>query len=94
VFSLHKLLTDAKMIPDIDEQCRTAQRGCVDCKRILAESIAAAFAPIREKSLFYHEHKDEVRDILVSGAAHARSIASETLSHARRSMGIDWPSAL
>ena len=94
VFSLHKLLTDADMIPDIDEQCRTAQRGCVDCKRILADSIVKAFAPIREKALYYHEHTSEVRDVLEAGAAHARSIASETLSEARHRMGLDWPSAL
>ncbi len=94
VFSLHKMLTDAELIPDIDEQCRTAQRGCVDCKRILADSIATAFAPIRERSLYYREHKDEVRDVLVTGGARARSIASETLSHARESMGINWPSAV
>ena len=94
VFSLHKLLTSADVVPDIEAKCRTAERGCVDCKRILADSIVETFLPIREKSRYYHEHPDEVRDILIAGAAHARSIARETLDEARRRMGIDWPSAV
>ncbi len=94
VFSLHELLTSAEMVPDIERKCRTAERGCVDCKRILAHSISRTFAPIREKSVYYHGHTDEVRDILVAGASHARSIARDTLDEARRRMGINWPSAV
>jgi len=94
VFALHKLVTDAGLIPDIDEQCRTAGRGCVDCKRILAASIAEAFGPFREKAEHYRTHPGEVRDILEHGAEHARSIASGTLTEARQRMGIDWRSAV
>ncbi len=94
VFTLHKLVTDAGLIPDIDEQCRTAGRGCVECKRILADSIADAFQPFRERAAHYRAHPDEVRDILERGAEHARSIAAGTLAEARRRMGIDWQSAI
>ncbi len=94
VFSLHQLVTDAGLIPDIDQQCRTAQRGCVDCKRILAESIADVFQPFRERAAHYRANPDEVRDILERGAAQARSIAAGTLAEARKRMGIDWRSAI
>jgi tryptophanyl-tRNA synthetase len=94
VFALHQLVTDAGLIQDIDRQCRTAERGCVDCKHILADSIAEAFQPFRERAAYYRANPDEVRDILERGAAHARSIAAGTLAEARRRMGIDWRSAI
>ncbi len=94
VFTLHQLVTDAGLIPDIEQQCRTAGRGCVDCKRILADSIADAFQPFRERAAHYRANPGEVRDILERGADHARSIAAGTLAEARRRMGIDWRSAI
>lgn len=94
VFTLHQLVTDSGLIADIDRQCRTAERGCVDCKHILADSIAEAFQPFRERAAHYRSNPDEVRDILERGAAQARSIAAGTLAEARRRMGIDWRSAI
>lgn len=94
VYSLHKLLSNPAIIPDIKEQCMTAQRGCVDCKRILSDSIIDVIAPIRKKAFFYQQHTDEVCDILKAGATRARSIAIDTLSEARDRMGLNWTSAL
>ncbi len=94
VFSLHELVTDPTAIPDIDEKCRTAARGCVDCKRILADSIVEEFRPFRERAAHYRQNPGEVRAVLERGAEHARSIARVTLDEARRRMGIDWPSAI
>ncbi len=94
VFSLHELVTDPAAISDIDEKCRTAARGCVDCKRILADSIVEEFRPFRERAAHYRQNPGEVRAVLERGAEHARSIARVTLDEARRRMGIDWPSAI
>lgn len=94
VFSLHKLATDASLIPDIEEQCRAGSRGCVDCKRMLADSLVREFAPFRERAEHLRGHPEEVRSVLEEGADRARAIASETLTEARSRMGLDWRSAL
>jgi tryptophanyl-tRNA synthetase len=94
VFSLHKLSTDASLIPDIETQCRAGTRGCVDCKRILADSLAAEFAPFRERAEHLRAHPEEVRGVLEAGADRARAVARETLAEARSRMGLDWRSAL
>ncbi len=94
VYTLHKFFTDEDRIPDIAAQCRAGSRGCVDCKRILAESIADEFAPYRERAERYRAHPDEVRGILEDGAAKARAIASKTTDEVRRLMGLDWRSAI
>ena len=94
VYSLHELLTDPTMLPDIAEQCRTAARGCVECKRILADSIVREFAPFRERADYFRAHADEVRAILEAGGDRARSVAGETLAEARSRMGLEWRRAL
>ncbi len=94
VFSLHGFFTDADTRDDIDRRCRIADIGCVDCKRILADNIARAFAPFRERAAHYRANSDEVRRILDEGAEKARAIASETLREVRSHMGLDWRRAL
>ncbi len=94
VYALHEFFTDPGQLPDIAEQCRTAGRGCVECKRILADSIAAEFAPFRERAAFYRERPQEVLAILARGAEQAGAIARQTMAQVRRSMGMDWRRAI
>ena len=94
VFALHGHVTDADTMADIDGRCRKAEIGCVDCKKILSQSIAREFEPFRERAMQYRERPHEVRDILVDGARRARDIASETMANVRERMGLDWRKAL
>jgi tryptophanyl-tRNA synthetase len=94
VYHLHKHFSDAEQLEDIATQCRGATRGCVDCKRILSDNIADAFAPYRERAAHYKANPGEVRDILEAGAEKARAIASTTLDEVRGRMGLHWRDAL
>jgi len=94
VFSLHRHFASEEELEDIATQCRAATRGCVDCKRILSDHIADAFAPYRERAAHYTAHPGEVRDILEAGAEKARTRAKETLREVRSRMGLDWRRAL
>ncbi len=90
VYTLHTHFTDEAQLPDIAHRCRTAQRGCVECKRILADSIEEHFRPVRERAAHYRENPEEVIRILDEGAERARAMARETIGRARESMGLDW----
>ncbi|MDT8341448.1 MAG: tryptophan--tRNA ligase [Longimicrobiales bacterium] len=94
VFALHQHFTDAGTIADIDVRCRTAEIGCVDCKRILADNIAETFAPMRERAAHYRAHPEAVGEVLEAGAERARAIARETMARVRERMGLDWRVAL
>jgi tryptophanyl-tRNA synthetase len=94
VYSLHEFFSDPAELPDIAEKCRTAQRGCVDCKKILSESVANEFAPFRERAAYYRERPEEVLEILAEGARRASSLAQETMSDVRQRMGMDWRKTL
>ena len=94
VYSLHEFFTPSADLPDIAQQCRAATRGCVDCKRILAESVAREFAPFRERAAHFRENPQEVLDILARGAEKASGIARETMAEVRQRMGMDWRKAM
>jgi tryptophanyl-tRNA synthetase len=94
VFTLHKFFTDAETRAEIDRRCRTADIGCVECKRMLADNIERAFAPFRERARYYRAHPEEVARVLGEGAERARAIARQTMAEVRARMGLDWRRAI
>ncbi len=71
----------------VAEECRTAGRGCTDCKAELAERLAELLAPIREK-------REEiiasgaVKNILEAGREKAASVAADTLGEVMKAVGL------
>jgi len=90
VYSLHKFFGDQALLDRIYRQCTSAEIGCVDCKRILADNLSSAFAPFRERAAHYRAHPDEVRRVLEEGAERARALASATIAEVRERMGLHW----
>lgn len=88
VFSLHGYFASADRLAEIERGCRAAELGCVECKRMLAEELADAFAPMRERAAEYRANPDLVHEILADGAARSRAIAEETMREVRERMGL------
>jgi tryptophanyl-tRNA synthetase len=70
------------------DECTTARRGCVDCKRHLARSINAGLAPLRERRERFRQDPDLVPQVLAEGAAKARAIARQTIEEVYQRMGL------
>lgn len=87
VFTLHKIFSPAEDVEQINQDCRTAQIGCVACKRRLAASLNRHLEPFRERRAELEEAPDYVRDVLLDGARQAREIARETLTEVRSAVG-------
>ena len=87
VFSLHKQF-NTDQIEDIAGQCRTAQRGCVDCKKILADGINDSLESFRERRGQLAEKPEYLRELIEDGARRASVIARETLEEVRERMGL------
>ncbi len=88
VFALHEHFTDGAERDEIEVRCQTAELGCVDCKRRLADHLADDLAPIRERARELEAEPDRVHEILADGARRCRSIARETLAEAYERMGL------
>ncbi|KPJ77490.1 MAG: tryptophan--tRNA ligase [Deltaproteobacteria bacterium SG8_13] len=88
VFSFHKLYTDPQTVTEIDAQCRSAEIGCVECKKIMARNLVEALAPIREKRAFYVDRPDLVEQIISEGGHRARQVAELTMKEVRAAIKI------
>jgi tryptophanyl-tRNA synthetase len=88
IFTLHKYFSPPATVATVAENCRGARWGCLDCKRVLADNMIAALAPIRERALALQEQPGTVDEILADGAAKARRIAEETMREVRDRMGL------
>jgi tryptophanyl-tRNA synthetase len=87
IYSLHQYFSPPATVEEVAMKCRTAGWGCLDCKRVLADNLARAFAPMRERAAELKSSPERVRDILHAGAERARAVASETMREVRERMG-------
>ena len=69
-------------------ECREAGRGCVECKKEMADILAEYLAPIYQRRLELNKNRGEIEQILEKGEGRARQIASQTMLEVRRAMGI------
>ena len=87
MYRLHQLFKPGKA-EEIAPQCRSAAIGCVECKRLLAQEINEALAPLRERRSELATRPEYVRDVLAEGAQRARAIARETIREVKDRMGL------
>lgn len=81
-----------KFMPEAAEEtateCRTAARGCVDCKMKLADGIIEYFGPLRERRAEYEKDPARLDEIIHTGCERARAMAAETMKSVHDAMGI------
>jgi len=88
VYSLHKIFSGAESTATVYNECTTAQRGCVDCKRHLADGINDYLKDLRERREEIKARPGYVQEILHEGGKKARAIAVETIGEVYEKMGL------
>ena len=83
VFDLHKVYSDQAVIDRVNRECRTAEIGCLDCKKLVSNRINERLAPIQERRKRYEEHPQLVWDVLEEGTERARKVAQATMAEVR-----------
>ena len=86
----HNLFTDKAEYDNICKECREGKRGCVACKKELANNIINYLAPIREKRKYYEERPELVDKLLMEGTEKARKVAKETMKKVKKAMKLDY----
>jgi tryptophanyl-tRNA synthetase len=81
----HKIFTPDEA-DNIWEMCRNATIGCVACKKRLTQSLNTLLDPMRERRAYYESHRDEVKDIIVSGTEKASAIGDAQVDTMRKAM--------
>jgi tryptophanyl-tRNA synthetase len=90
VWQLHLVYSDEKTKGWVQQGCRTAGIGCLECKQPVIDGVLAELKPIRERAERYLEDPTLVRNIVAAGAEKADDVAQETMRDVRQAMGLDY----
>ncbi|MBI4180305.1 MAG: tryptophan--tRNA ligase [Chloroflexi bacterium] len=85
IYSLHRFFSPSEL-DDIASQCRSAQIGCVDCKKLLGQGINAALEPFRQRRAALATKPNYITEVLADGAQQASVIARETIREVKQKM--------
>ena len=86
----HNLFSSKDAVEKACSECKLGQRGCVACKRELANNIIEFLRPMREKRAYYEAHPEEVDKILKEGTEKARKVAKETMKKVKDAMMLNY----
>ncbi|MGH9712286.1 MAG: tryptophan--tRNA ligase [Candidatus Acidiferrales bacterium] len=92
VFAYHKLFSLPATITKVDQDCRTANIGCVDCKKLMAENLATWIEPVQARRKEFEAHPQQVWDILDAGSKKAHAAAKKTMKRVRNAI-FKWDEA-
>lgn len=88
VFDFHKIFSPTEVIERVNRECRTAEIGCVECKKLMAGHLNEFLAPIQERRRVIERNPQQVWDVLDQGTHKARQVACATMAEVRSAMNL------
>jgi len=90
VWQLHQVYSDETCQAWVEQGCRSAGIGCLDCKQPVIDGILREQAPMRARAQPFLEDPKLVREIIGDGNSKARRLARETMRDVRQAIGLDF----
>ncbi len=90
VWPLHLVYSDDERRRWVEEGCRSAGIGCLECKQPVIDAILAEQRPMRARAEYYLQDPTLVRNIVEDGCERAGKLAAETMRDVRQAMGIEY----
>jgi tryptophanyl-tRNA synthetase len=92
VGDLHKIFSSKETMAKVNEGCRSAGIGCIECKGWAADALVQLLNPMQERRKKFEENPRLVWDILEAGTERAGKTAGETMDDVRAAMGMSMGS--
>ncbi|RFC34135.1 MAG: tryptophanyl-tRNA synthetase [Candidatus Nitrotoga sp. MKT] len=90
VWQLHQVYSNEDTKHWVQQGCRSAGIGCIECKQPVIDAVLAEQTPMRERAQLYLDDPTLVRNIISDGCEKARKLAAETMRDVRESMGLSY----
>jgi tryptophanyl-tRNA synthetase len=90
VWQLHLVYSDEAKKQWVQQGCRSAGIGCLECKQPVIDAVIAEQHPMRERAQRYLDDPTLVRNIVADGCEKARKMAQDTLRDVREVMGLGY----
>ncbi|MFC1310719.1 MAG: tryptophan--tRNA ligase [gamma proteobacterium symbiont of Ctena orbiculata] len=88
VWQFHLVYSDDGTKQWVEEGCRSAAIGCLDCKGPVIESVLNELKPMQQRAAEFEAQPDLVRHIITEGSERARVVAQETMREVREAMSL------
>ncbi|WP_027458238.1 tryptophan--tRNA ligase [Dechloromonas agitata] len=90
VWQLHQVYSDDSTKEWVQQGCKTAGIGCIECKQPVIDGILKEQIPMRERAQMYLDDPTLVKNIIADGCEKARELARETMRDVREAMGLEY----
>ncbi|MCB1956063.1 MAG: tryptophan--tRNA ligase [Rhodocyclaceae bacterium] len=90
VWQFHLIYSDDAVRGWVQEGCRSAGIGCIECKQPVIDAVVAEQNAMRERAQPYVEDPGLLRNIIADGCERARKLAQDTMRDVRDSMGLNY----
>jgi tryptophanyl-tRNA synthetase len=90
VWQLHCVYSDEVKREWVQQGCRSAGIGCLECKQPVIDSVLAELKPMRERAQRYADDPTLVRSIVADGCEKAQKLAEDTMRDVREVMGLRY----
>lgn len=88
VWQFHLIYSDEGTRAWVEEGCRTAGIGCLDCKAPVIESVLNELKPMQQRAAEFEAEPELVKRIVKEGSEKARAVAQETMQEVRQVMSL------
>jgi tryptophanyl-tRNA synthetase len=88
VFDFHKIYSSGDVVKQVNQDCRTAAIGCIDCKRQVADAMVERFNPMWDKRATILQHPEHMEEMVEEGQKRASRQAHETMQEVKTAMKI------
>ncbi|MCU7904277.1 MAG: tryptophan--tRNA ligase [Candidatus Thiodiazotropha sp. (ex Epidulcina cf. delphinae)] len=88
VWQFHQVYSDDAVKAWVQEGCRSAGIGCLDCKGPIIESVLSELKPMQQRAVEFEAQPELVRRIVKEGSEKAGNVARETMQEVRQAMSL------
>jgi len=90
VWEFHEIYSDQQTQNWVQQGCRSAGIGCLECKNPIIDAVVNEVEPIRLKARQLEENMGMVKSVISDGSEKAREVARETMADVRQAMGLNY----
>jgi tryptophanyl-tRNA synthetase len=90
VWKLHQVYSSDETRQWVQQGCKSAGIGCIECKQPVITGVLEEQKPMRERAQQYLDDPTLVRNIIADGCEKARKLAGETMRDVREAMGLSY----
>jgi len=91
VWQFHQVYSDEQVKSWVQEGCRSAGIGCLDCKQPVIDAVLGELGPIQTRAAELEAEPGRVSEIIEAGSEAARVVARETMDEVRQVMSLIYP---